>query len=192
MATPRRSANGRFVKGGGKATATRKRRSSRRTTTTRAAAPRRRTYRRNPPRSGLVKNITEGIGDAFAIIGGEAAVGAIPGMFNLPTTGNTGLITQGLTAVGVGLVADMALPRKWSKPVLGGALAVPIRAALVSAGIPFVSDALTPTPALGRYVSPVAYAPALTSGGGSRALRGNRGARGGLGRYVPADRRLYS
>lgn len=190
MAMPRRNAAGRFVKGGGKAPA-RKRRAPRRAASSRA--PARRTYRRNPPRSGILKNIGEGVTDAFAIIAGEIAVGAIPTALNLPTTGTTGMATQGLTAVGVGFLADMALPRKYAKPLLAGALAVPIRSALISAGIPMVSDALNPAPGLGRYVNPPVFVPALTSGGGTRALRGNRGgARGSLGRYVPADRALYS
>lgn len=199
MATPRRNARGQFVKGSGGAT--RKRRTTRRRPAARASASTpRRSYRRNPPRRNILKNVTEGLGDAVGILGGEVAVGAIPGALNLPTTGTAGMVTQGLTAVGVGLVADMALPRRWAKPVLAGALAVPLRSALVQAGLPYISDALSQAPGLGRYVRPSAGIPAFVSavnvlpatGGGSRALRSNRGARGSLGRYVPADRRLYS
>lgn len=194
MATPKRNAAGRFMKGGAaRAAPARKRRAPRRAAASRAAAPRRKTYRRNPPRSGIIKNLTEGVGDAFAVIGGEVAVGYIPNALNLPTTGTTGMVTQGLTAVGVGMLADLVLPRRFAKPALAGALAVPIRAALINAGIPMLSDALQPSAGLGRYVQPMTFPMlSLPSGGGSRALRANRGTRGGLGRYVSADRRLYS
>lgn len=143
----------------------RKRRTSprkRRTTVAarkRAPARRRRrapARRRNPD---VVKMLTRGVADAGYLLAGEAATRAVPTLLRLPTGGAAGPLLQAATGVAVGFAADRMLGASQGAMVLAGALAVPIRDAVVRMGVPVLSPALTPTPlAGGSYVGRRSFA----------------------------------
>lgn len=122
---------------------TRKRSTTRRRSTARRAPARRRrasTRRRNPD---IVKTTMKGAKGALFVLGGEAAAKAIPQQFNLPTSGTTGLAVQTGVAVAVGLAADRFIGREAGARMLEGALSVPLRAVIVGANIPVLSQALS-------------------------------------------------
>jgi hypothetical protein len=116
----------------------------RRTTTARKTRRRRRTYRRNPD---IVSNLTKGVGNAVMLVGGKAAARIAADFVPIPQAGAMGMAVQAGVALGVGLLADAFLPRAQADYVLAGALAGPIESAVISFGVPYVSEALVQLPA---------------------------------------------
>jgi hypothetical protein len=151
---------------------TRKRTTRRRATTTR----RRRTYRRNPPRGQLARQLTDGAMHAVSIVGGKAAVGIVSGLLpaTLPSTGVGGMAVKAGTAIAVGLVAGQFLPRDVADYVLAGALSKPIEDQVVALGIPHISPALAAYPNRGRQLAAYAQARRRLAGSG-RNLNGAGG-----------------
>lgn len=146
---------------------------------------RRRRRRRNPGMPTIVRQLTGGLKDAAAIVGGEAVARIIPTVAKLPKEGAIGLGVQAASAVAAGYVAHKALGRDVARMVLAGGLSAPLKTALVAANIPFLSPALSPkTQAqnLGAYKGLRAYVQP-TNGVGRYVTAG------GMGAYVqPRDR----
>lgn len=180
---PPRNKKGQFRKRA-KASTTKKRRRRNPGTlvSPRKAAPRRRAApaaraparrrRPNPPRFRLptVKSVTDGAMGAAQTLIGKAGVRMASGYLPmLPKTGAAGLASEAAVALAIGLLADMVLGKGPGRFVLAGALAAPLETAIVSANVPFLSEALSPgtqSVALGRYAGYHAYAnaqPALAA-----------------------------
>ena len=133
-----------------------------------AAAANRPKRRNNPPRRGkftvrkITRSLTTGAMDALLVIVGKAGARTIPAMLpNLPKEGNIGLAIQALTAVVLGLVADMVLSPAQAKIILAGALTAPIETLVVAMNVPFLAPALAPVTLnaqlsayMGSYVQP--------------------------------------
>jgi hypothetical protein len=147
----KRNRKGQFVKG--RATTRKRTTTPRRKAATRAVA--RRTYRRNPAKPDVVKMVTRGALTATQVLLGKAATRAVPDMLNLPKAGNAGLATQVAVALGLGYVGEMFFSKATAAALLAGGMTAPVESLLVSANIPYVSDALRATDApVAGYVMP--------------------------------------
>ncbi|MCH7889893.1 MAG: hypothetical protein IH921_00175 [Gemmatimonadetes bacterium] len=125
-------------------------------------------HRNNPPRRGkftvrkITRSLTTGAMDALLVIVGKAGARTIPAMLpNLPKEGNMGLAIQALTAVVLGLGAEMVLSPAQAKIILAGALTAPIETLVVAMNVPFLAPALAPVTLnaqlsayMGSYVQP--------------------------------------
>lgn len=124
--------------------------------------------RNNPPRRGkftvrkITRDLTQGAMDAALILVGKAGARTIPAFLpNLPKEGNVGLAIQALTAVVLGLAADMVLRPAQAKMVLAGGLTAPVETLVVALNVPFLAPALAPVTLnaqlsayMGSYVQP--------------------------------------
>jgi hypothetical protein len=122
-------------------------------TTRRRKAPARRTRRRPVRRKNpdIVKRVTTGVTDAAFMLTGEAVTRAVPRLIpGIPQTGATGMLVEAAVAVGVGMAASQFTTQARADAIMAGAFAVPLRRVIAGAGIPFVSDALTPS-TMGAY-----------------------------------------
>jgi len=141
------------------------------------ANPKRR--RRNPPRRGkftvrkITRDLTQGAMDAAFILVGKAGARTIPAFLpNLPKEGNMGLAVQALTAVLLGVAADMVLKPAQAKMILAGGLTAPVETLVVSFNVPFLAPALAPVTAnqqlsayMGAYVQPPLLPPPEAANG---------------------------
>lgn len=107
---------------------------------------RRRSYRRNPPRLNIMKQLTEGAVGAFQVLSGKAVARIVPQTVGLPTDGAAGLATQAGVAVVLGMLANRMLGREAGKMILVGALTAPVESFIVGANIPLLSPALSAYP----------------------------------------------
>ena len=169
---------GRTVMAPRKTNAPRKRkRATTRAATTRRPVARKRTYARNPRRSArgmgsTIRTFTDGVVTAGQMLLGKAAVRTVPDLAGLPKQGNAGLAVQAGTALVIGYIADMFLPRQAVNAITAGALSAPLETLIVASKIPWLGRALSPVTQgdnLGRYVQP-------------------RGVTPGMGRYVQGPR----
>lgn len=164
-------------KTGARKVATRKKK-----TTTR----RRRTYRRNPKLTmkRLVKNTTDGAVNAALVTGGELASRVIPAQVEKarieggkePFDEWTMIGFQALAAILAGAAADMFMPARRAEMVLAGALAAPLKSAIVAFDVPVVSEQLSGVGA---------YARIRSGGNGARRL-GSYARPRALGSYARA------
>lgn len=106
---------------------------------------RRRSVRRNPP---MVRQLTAGVLGTLQMIAGKVAARTIPTLANLPRDGAVGMGVQGVVAIVLGVLGTRMLGAEAGKNIMIGALSAPIESALVTANVPFVSEALQP---LGSY-----------------------------------------
>lgn len=143
--------------------------------------------RRNPGMPSVVRQLTGGVKDAAAIVGGEAAARALPSLAKLPKEGALGLAVQGASALVAGFLAHKAMGREVGRLVLAGGLSAPLKTAIVAAKVPFLAPALSPATGaaqLGAYKGLRAYV--LPSGD----MLGRYVKPAGMGAYVrPRDSR---
>lgn len=128
-----------------KSSAAAPRRRRRRSTTSAKRTTRRRSYRRNPfgiPNTGGIVGIAKrGAVDAVGIIVGETAARFVRGKVGMEGNTVPGAIVE--TAAGVALA--IAVRRKFpnaARMIAAGAIAGPMRTAIKSAHIPYISPAL--------------------------------------------------
>ena len=123
-----------------------------------------------------MRDLQDGAANALYILVGKAGARTVHTITGLPKAGNMGLAVQALSAVAVGMIADMVIGPARAKYVLAGGLTAPLETAIVAYNIPFLAPALSPAAqvndlqgyrAVGSYVRP--------------AVADN-----GMGRYVAA------
>lgn len=108
--------------------------------------------RRNPPRLNIIRTVQRGVQDGVAVVVGKALARVIPAQVKLPTTGAQGLAVQGLTAVGIALLAErFGLGKDFARFAAAGAFAAPIESFIREAGIPVISAGLSDYPRLMAY-----------------------------------------
>lgn len=98
--------------------------------------------RRNPGRFEVVEMLKDGVIDSVEIIAGKAAVRSVPQLVKLPTTGNVGIAVQVATALVFGFLGDKVSP-EIGRNLLAGALTAPLEDMIVTANVPWISNALT-------------------------------------------------
>jgi hypothetical protein len=107
---------------------------------------RHRRYRRNPAFSvgGVMKQATQGVKDAAAIVVGKAATRAVSNLIPIGTnTGVIGAVKQVLVAVGVGYGASKLVKRgEFARFVTAGGIAGALETIVKSLNIPIISTNL--------------------------------------------------
>lgn len=106
-----------------------------------------RRYRRNPGmKLGFgyfsVKTLMNGAIDGAEVVVGKSLVRTVPGMIGLPTSDNTGLLIQAISAVLVGWAGHTLVSPNAGKMFLAGGLAAPMETLIKSLNIPFISAGL--------------------------------------------------
>lgn len=120
----------------------------------------------------VLKKLTGGVKDAGGILLGKAAARAIPVQFGLPKQGAIGLGVQAGVGLAAAMLADKFLGREMGRMVLAGALSAPMETLVVSAGIPFLSPALSPVSQMGDLGAYAGTPLGVYAGAGRRALAG--------------------
>lgn len=132
-----------------------------------------RRFHRNPPMTtrGVMNTLTRGAKDAFFVLIGDAGVGAVPRLVNLPTTGLVGTIVELATAVLVGMGVHKFGGGEAGRFAVAGGLARVGRSIVVGAGVPILAPALSAYPGnLAAYPGNLA---ALPSGARSTLTLGD-------------------
>lgn len=129
--------------------------------------------RRNPPRSGIVGTLTQGVKDAGLVLAGKAATNFASRM--VPTTSAAmGVATRVAAALGVGLLARRFMGADSARLVIAGGLVAPIENAIKAANVPLLSGALASDEEIGAYYDGVgSYLEA-----GTNRLQGGAGING--------------
>jgi hypothetical protein len=117
---------------------------------------RRRSFRRNPfvgRGTGIIRQATRGLQDAFWIVAGKAAARAIPTFIGINVTATTSLLMQGVIAVATGAVVGRFVGGDAARFITAGALSAPLETAIRKMGVPIISPALAgyPQTELGLY-----------------------------------------
>lgn len=120
--------------------------------------------RRNPPKLNIVRTLQRGVQDGVAVVIGKSLVRIIPAQVKLPTTGAQGLAVQGLTAVGIALLAErFGLGKDFARFAAAGGFAAPIESFIKQANIPVISAGLADYPSLMAYPQPARLMPGVAS-----------------------------
>lgn len=106
-----------------------------------------RRYRRNPGmKLGFgyfsVRTLMNGAIDGAEVVVGKSLVRTLPGMVGLPTTDQTGLLIQALSAILVGWAGHTFISPNAGKMFLAGGLGAPMETLIKQLNIPFISAGL--------------------------------------------------
>ena len=101
--------------------------------------------RRNPPRrftaKGIVKEVQQGVVDAFGVVVGKAATRIVANFVPIPKQGAMmNFVVQAGSAIVVGMAARMVVSRDVARMVIAGGFAAPVEG--FAKGIPFIGPML--------------------------------------------------
>lgn len=131
------------------AKARRRRRTVTRTRTVSAAPVRRRRRRRNPQGfsiNSILHRVQSGALDATCIVVGKAGTRYIAQQFSYPSGSMMDGIIQGVSALGLGMLAERFIGSDRARFVLAGALSAPLETVIADANIPQISPLLGAVP----------------------------------------------
>jgi hypothetical protein len=89
-----------------------------------------------------INTLMNGAIDGAEVVVGKSLVRTLPGMVGLPTSDNTGLLLQAISAVLVGWAGHTLVSQNAGKMFLAGGLSAPMETLIKSLNIPFISAGL--------------------------------------------------